>query len=209
MSDYSDMRRRAAQQASTGNYWAGKCVGLLDENDRLRTQLRGIAQSDPDAELVAEVERLRAVITEVLGDLSDHQKDPVVPWCRICGAADGSWPCITRMVADDLNAALKGTTDDDDDGFIAHLRSGENEAEHHAADEIERLRVATVERAETLDRLAMAESLLRRAHYVGFHFGGGDAIWCIDKSWGEVHVDVTAHEAEYLWSLFGEGDGDE
>lgn len=113
MSDHADMRRRAAQHAGYGNYWAGKCVGLLDEIDRLRTQLRGITQSDPDAELVAEVERLRAAITEVLGDLSDHQKDPVVPWCRICGAADGSWPCTTRMVADDLNDALKGTTDDD------------------------------------------------------------------------------------------------
>ncbi len=64
---------------------------------------------------------------------------------------------------------------------------------------------------EQTQRLEMAEDLLRRAHHVGFHFGGGDAdaIWCIGKSWGEVHVDVTAHEAKYLWSLFGEGDSDE
>lgn len=32
-----DLRRRAAQQASIGNYWAGKCVALLGELDRLRT----------------------------------------------------------------------------------------------------------------------------------------------------------------------------
>ncbi len=62
---------------------------------------------------------------------------------------------------------------------------------------------------DLIERLEMAEDLLRRAHHVGFHFGGGvaaDAIWCIGKSWGEVHVDVTAHEAKYLWSLFGEGE---
>lgn len=35
MSD--DLRKRAAQQASIGNYWAGKCVGLLDEIERLQT----------------------------------------------------------------------------------------------------------------------------------------------------------------------------
>lgn len=36
MSDHADMRRRAAQHASYGNYWAGKCVGLLDEIARLQ-----------------------------------------------------------------------------------------------------------------------------------------------------------------------------
>jgi hypothetical protein len=28
--DLADLRRRAAQQASHGNYWAGKCVALID-----------------------------------------------------------------------------------------------------------------------------------------------------------------------------------
>lgn len=61
-----------------------------------------------------EIERLRAAIEEALGDLSGHQKNPGVMWCRICGADDGSWPCVTRMVADDLTAALKGTTTNDE-----------------------------------------------------------------------------------------------
>ena len=30
MTDLSDLRRRAAQQAAFGNYWAGKALGLCD-----------------------------------------------------------------------------------------------------------------------------------------------------------------------------------
>ncbi len=37
MSD--DLRKRAARQATYGNYWAGKCVGLLDEIERLLDEL--------------------------------------------------------------------------------------------------------------------------------------------------------------------------
>lgn len=37
MADHDDMRHRAAQQASYGNYWAGKCVGLLDRIKKLET----------------------------------------------------------------------------------------------------------------------------------------------------------------------------
>lgn len=40
----------------------------------------------------------------------------------------------------------------DDDGLIARLRSGENQAEHAAADEIERLRAVISEAAAELDR---------------------------------------------------------
>jgi hypothetical protein len=29
--DLNDMRKRAAQQAQWGNYWAGKCLGLIDK----------------------------------------------------------------------------------------------------------------------------------------------------------------------------------
>lgn len=31
-----DLHRRAVQQSQTGNYWAGKCVGLLDKLARIR-----------------------------------------------------------------------------------------------------------------------------------------------------------------------------
>lgn len=31
MSDLTELRRKAAQQAGTGNYWAGKAVGLIDQ----------------------------------------------------------------------------------------------------------------------------------------------------------------------------------
>ena len=47
MTDRDDLRRRAAQQSGHGNYWAGKCVGLLDalravtaERDALRAVVR-------------------------------------------------------------------------------------------------------------------------------------------------------------------------
>lgn len=35
MSDLTDLRRRAVHQAQTGNYWAGKCVGLIDQLARV------------------------------------------------------------------------------------------------------------------------------------------------------------------------------
>lgn len=56
----------------------------------------------------------------------------------------------------------------DDDGFIASLRSGENEAEHHAADEIERLRAAMTEAVEKLTAV---------------HYPGPDlSFWCVTCS---------------------------
>ena len=62
-----------------------------------------------------EIERLRAVMTAAVEELAAvHRPDPDLPrWCVTCSTTDGSWPCITRMVADDLTDALKGTTDDD------------------------------------------------------------------------------------------------
>lgn len=68
--------------------------------------------------LEADNQRLREGITAALSQLVDHAKDDPLPWCRICQTADGSWPCTTRMVADDLQALLSdpvptgGTTDD-------------------------------------------------------------------------------------------------
>lgn len=33
--DLEDMRRRAAEQSKYGNYWAGKCLALIDQNKQL------------------------------------------------------------------------------------------------------------------------------------------------------------------------------
>lgn len=64
-----------------------------------------------------EIERLRAVIGQAVAELdAEHRptwasptaeaagKEPV--GCVICFPADGSWPCVSRMVADDLRACL-------------------------------------------------------------------------------------------------------
>lgn len=42
MGDLTDLRKRAAQQAQVGNYWAGKCLGLIDRSDRYAEALRHI-----------------------------------------------------------------------------------------------------------------------------------------------------------------------
>lgn len=41
MSDLTDLRKRAQQQAQTGNYWAGKVVGLIDKVAELEDTLGG------------------------------------------------------------------------------------------------------------------------------------------------------------------------
>lgn len=38
----SDLRKRAAQQAQTGNYWAGKYLGLIDRLDAARGYDRSV-----------------------------------------------------------------------------------------------------------------------------------------------------------------------
>ena len=47
----TDLRKRAARQASYGNYWAGKCLGLLDKITDLEIKLMEAEQ------LAAECER--------------------------------------------------------------------------------------------------------------------------------------------------------
>lgn len=61
------------------------------------------------AEVADERDRLRAAIIEAVQELSDHQPDPSANngWCVICSTADGSWPCLSKMVADDLAKALE------------------------------------------------------------------------------------------------------
>lgn len=68
---------------------------------------------------VAEIERLRNAIDSVLINIdSDHQPEwssaevkaaGKRPWCcQWCGPQDGSWPCVHRMVLDELKEARRG-----------------------------------------------------------------------------------------------------
>jgi len=70
----------------------------------------------------AEVERLREAVTTALANLDDeHQpqwssdeaaakgKAPI--GCTRCWPGDGRWPCSSRLIADDLRAALSGRTE--------------------------------------------------------------------------------------------------
>lgn len=58
-----------------------------------------------------EVERLRAVIAQAVAELDAEHRDADEAvrgrhgGCVICFPSDGSWPCVTRMVADDLRKA--------------------------------------------------------------------------------------------------------
>lgn len=71
------------------------------------------AERDRDAAArIRELERaddtLKDAAARVVAELyAEHDKDDKLPWCRICGTADGSWPCITRMVADELMEAIR------------------------------------------------------------------------------------------------------
>jgi hypothetical protein len=79
-------------------------------------QFGGTTHSPIISDLVAEVERLRAVTRQAVGELdSEHApmwsndkalatgKEPI--GCGMCFPHDGHWPCISRMIADDLRAA--------------------------------------------------------------------------------------------------------
>ena len=52
---------------------------------------------------------LRATVRQAVAELdAEHRPDPEVPGpgggCVICWPKDGTWPCLARMVADDLRA---------------------------------------------------------------------------------------------------------
>ena len=59
-----DLRKRAAQQATYGNYWAGTCVGLIDEIERLRWAVAE-ALDGRWKERDAEIEQLRGQLEDV------------------------------------------------------------------------------------------------------------------------------------------------
>jgi hypothetical protein len=87
----------------------GQCTGDARTEARSRVDIAGAGSGEAD--------RLRAVIAAAVAELtadhapewaSDHArangKDPI--GCRVCYPRDGSWPCLSAMVADDLRAAL-------------------------------------------------------------------------------------------------------
>ena len=47
MTDFSDLRRRAALQSKSGNYWAGKCLMLLDRLDEAISLLGEHVDDEP------------------------------------------------------------------------------------------------------------------------------------------------------------------
>lgn len=56
----------------------------------------------------AEIERLTAAIQDAVIELvAAHSPRSDGPFCVTCGAEDGSWPCVSAMVADDLRQALQ------------------------------------------------------------------------------------------------------
>lgn len=78
----------------------------------------GQAVEDPEGQ------RLRSVIAKAVAELvAEHVPQWTTPeaeaaskkpiGCVICWPSDGSWPCTSRMIADDLRAAVKG---DDPEG---------------------------------------------------------------------------------------------
>jgi hypothetical protein len=71
----------------------------------------------------AEVRQLRQAVMEAATELGlAHEPEWASPaakekglnpvWCAICGAADGSWPCTSRMVLDDLLAVVAEGAED-------------------------------------------------------------------------------------------------
>jgi hypothetical protein len=53
-------------------------------------------------------DHLRTIAFAVRELDAEHRPDPDGRTCEVCGPADGSWPCVTRLITDDLRAALRG-----------------------------------------------------------------------------------------------------
>lgn len=59
-------------------------------------------------------EKLINAVADAIGELeAEHRPEPAVKGrilgCVQCWPKDGSWPCVSRMVADDLREALEAT----------------------------------------------------------------------------------------------------
>lgn len=53
---------------------------------------------------------LLAAVRRAVADLDDHhERDDDTGVCEECYPADSTWPCVTRMIADELRAAVAAT----------------------------------------------------------------------------------------------------
>lgn len=81
----------------------GRRLGLKADTSLMREAAAVIERQ------AAEVERLTAVIRQAVTELAAEHAEPrpeSVQGCRLCWPGDGSWPCVTRMIADELRAAI-------------------------------------------------------------------------------------------------------
>lgn len=58
-------------------------------------------------------EKLVNAAADAIGELeAEHRPEPAVKGrggCVMCWPKDGSWPCVSRMIADELREALEAT----------------------------------------------------------------------------------------------------
>lgn len=89
---------------------------MSDLTERLRAK-RPCCPDGPSMGFMHEaadrIDTLETALREAVAELDGtHTLDRIADsiarrqWCATCGTADGSWPCTTRQVADDLRAAL-------------------------------------------------------------------------------------------------------
>ena len=81
------------------------------EYERMRSVADEVHKKHMSA--LGENERLRAAIAAEVAEIrGSHYPDADAygRLCRTCGASDGGWPCVARMAADDLEAALSDRT---------------------------------------------------------------------------------------------------
>jgi len=74
----------------------------LEEDETEVERLRGhnTVLLMENVELLAEVERLRAVVRQVLEHHTPYPMAKGAPtWCIVCAPVDGRWPCVTAMIA--------------------------------------------------------------------------------------------------------------
>lgn len=114
MTDLDDLRRRAAQQSQVGNYWAGKCLGLID---MVREAERGADVVDLTTRLPAPRRVVFEVTWEPWPDRGPERVDPMLR-ARVARNLDRLADEL-RHVAADIHVA----TADDPSGLPAARRA--------------------------------------------------------------------------------------
>jgi hypothetical protein len=68
-----------------------------------------MSEAERRQEAATEIERLRAAVDVVLAEVGNHHRpNSDGRGCWWCGPGDGSWPCVHRMVLDELKEARRG-----------------------------------------------------------------------------------------------------